>query len=133
MIGLGAAVLIDVAPLEAAGVVAYAVVVGVGIDLDHFPIARFNTGDWRAVRFCLDHPLIVFTDQSRIFETDEVLALQRLLSHAVLGGVLVAVLAPVDSFLATLSAVVLYAHIVSDLIDDNRKLSERRHPANGRP
>jgi hypothetical protein len=100
-------------------VVAYAAVLGVGIDVDHFLVARYNAGDWRAVRFCLQNPSVVFVDQDAIFESGEVWPLQRLLTHAVGGGVLVAGLLPVSTDLAVVSAVVLYAHLLADLLWDN--------------
>jgi len=45
--------------------------------------------------------------------------LQRLLSHAVVGGVLVGGLVLVDRYLAVFTAVVLYVHVLGDLYADN--------------
>lgn len=95
--------------------VAYAVAIGVFIDLDHFVIARATTGDWRSLRFCLRRPVAAFTDQDRIFDSGDVGALSRLLSHLLLSGALVAVLAVASVSLAVLTAVVLYVHIVTDV------------------
>lgn len=96
----------------------YAAVVGVGIDFDHFLVARLNTGEWTAVRRCLRDPRIVFTDQNAIFEEGDVGTLRRLLSHVVLAGLAVVGLLAVDVFLAVFTAVVLYAHLLSDLVWD---------------
>ena len=46
--------------------------------------------------------------------------LRRLLSHVVIGGLAVGVLALVDGFLAVFVAVVLYVHLLSDLVADVR-------------
>lgn len=100
--------------------VAYAAVVGVGIDLDHFLLARLNDGDWRAARRCLADPRIVFLKQDRIFRTDEVGTLPRLLSHVVVAGLLVGLLAIAAPGLAVFTAVVLYLHVLADLYADNQ-------------
>lgn len=118
--------------------VAYAAVVGVGIDLDHFLLARLNDGDWRAARRCLADPRIVFLEQDRIFRTDEVGTLPRLLSHVVITGLLVGLLALLAPGLAVFTAVVLYLHVLADLYADNRiagtlpglDSSTKRSPAN---
>ena len=73
--------------LGAVGVVAYAVVLGVGVDFDHFLVARYNAGDWRALRACLADPRLAFVSQEEIFAPEEVGVLQRLLTHVVLAGV----------------------------------------------
>lgn len=104
--------------------VGYAAVVGVGIDFDHFLVARVNTGEWTAVERCLRDPRIVFLDQNQIFETGDVGVLRRLFSHVVIVGVAVAVLAFVSPFLAAFTALVLYAHILSDLVWDLYEASD---------
>ena len=100
----------------------YGALLGTLIDLDHFVVARLNTGDWRALRYCLATPTAVFLDQDSIFVPGEVGTLRRLLSHAVLGGVLVGALALASPFLAAFSALILYAHVVADLIHDVRQV-----------
>lgn len=101
------------------GVVAYAVVLGVGVDFDHFLVARYNAGDWRALRAVLADPRLAFVSQDQIFTPGEVGVLQRLLTHVVLGGVLVvALLAGALVDLAVVSAVVLYVHVLADLVWD---------------
>lgn len=104
--------------------VAYAGVIGVAIDLDHFLVARYNTGTWDAVRTCLRSPGIVLFDQDAIFETDAIWPLERLLTHVVVMGTIVLGLAFVDQFLALLSAIVLYGHLLSDLLWDVRRHDE---------
>lgn len=99
-------------------VVAYAGVLGVAIDLDHFLVARYNTGNWDAVRTCLRSPRVVLLDQGAIFEPNAIWPLERLLTHVVAMGAIVLGLAFVDGFLALLSAVVLYGHLLSDLLWD---------------
>ncbi|MFC4357780.1 hypothetical protein ACFO0N_07445 [Halobium salinum] len=95
-----------------------AAVVGVGIDFDHFLVAGINTGDWEAIRRCVRDPRIVFLDQGEIFEEGEVGVVRRLLSHVVIGGLLVGALAAVAPFLAAFVALVLYFHLLADLVWD---------------
>ncbi|NHN42457.1 hypothetical protein G9C85_12595 [Halorubellus sp. JP-L1] len=107
------------APVRPVVVVAYVAVLGVGIDLDHFALAWYNSGSLRALRGCLADPRRVFVAQDEIFEPGEVWPLERLLSHAVLGGVLVGGLLAVDAVaLAVVSGVVLYVHVLADLAWD---------------
>lgn len=119
-------------------VVAFAAVVGVGIDVDHLLVARYNTGDWRTLRRCLRSPRLVLIDQSDLFEPGEVSPLQRLLSHVVVGGVLVGGLVPFSPSLALVAAVVVYVHVLMDLAWENYRqdgpsweATEAGHPANG--
>jgi hypothetical protein len=101
-----------------AAVVAYGTAVGVGIDFDHFLIARFKTGSWDAVRFCLSNPRAAVADQSRIFDPGDVGVLSRLLSHVIIAGIVVPALAAVSVPLAIVTGVVLYAHVLADLVWD---------------
>ena len=120
-VGAAAAIATGQPPVPAAVTVGYAAVLGVGIDVDHFVVARLNTGNWDALLGVVRNPRRAFFDQERIFEGGEdVTKLQRLLSHAVIGGLLVAVLYPLAPYWAVLSAVVLYAHVLSDLVQDVR-------------
>lgn len=96
---------------------AYGVALSVGIDVDHFPIARAETGDWDALRRALRRPTAALTDPDYVFPDVELASL-RLLSHAVLGGALTALLFLVAPPLGVFTAVVLYAHVVADLLRD---------------
>jgi hypothetical protein len=98
-----------------------AVAVGVGIDFDHFIVARYNVGDWRALRGLLAHPSMAILDQDAIFQPTEVWPLHRLLTHTVVGGLVVAGLLPVDAVLALVAAVTVYLHVLADLLWDNRR------------
>ncbi len=104
--------------IPAVVVIAYGTAVGVIIDLDHFLIARVKTGSWEAVRFCLSNPTATIADQSRIFEPGDVGVFSRLLSHIVIGGVAVPVIALASVPLAILTGVVLYVHLLADLVWD---------------
>lgn len=109
--------------------VGYAAVLGVGIDFDHFFVARINAGRWDALAGVVRNPRRAFLEQDAIFEDGEdVTKLQRLLSHVVIAGVLVAVLYPFLPYFALLSAVVLYVHLLSDLYRDVRDEMEARSP-----
>lgn len=106
-------------PPVVVGLWAYGVGLSVLVDLDHFVVARLSVGDWRHLRRVLARPTDVLWDQSWIFPEEDLLETQRLLSHALLGGAVVIgtwFLAPA---LALYSAVVLYAHVVADLLRDN--------------
>lgn len=97
--------------------VGYAALLGTAIDLDHFVIARLGTGDWRHLRFAATHPRTAFVAQGDIFEEGAVGTLTRLLSHVLLGALVVAGFWLVRRpFLAVFSAAILYAHVVCDLV-----------------
>ena len=120
-IGIAVVALAD-APLPDLALVAYAAVLGVAIDFDHFLVSRLHCGDWRATRRCLDDPMIVFLDQEAIFDDDDLWPRQRLLSHVVIVGVFVpGVFLLAGPFLEVVSGLVLYVHVLADLVEDNRK------------
>ncbi|WP_228546300.1 hypothetical protein [Halegenticoccus tardaugens] len=66
--------------------------------------------------------------QDDIFEEGEVGTLRRLLSHVVIGGVAVLALSLSSPFLALLTAVTLYAHLLADLVWDVHLERERGSP-----
>ena len=115
--GFSVVLVVDAAvdPIVLVGV---AIVVGVGIDVDHFPIARYNAGSWRALRGCLGDPRRVFLAQDEIFQPGEVWPLQRLLSHVALAGALVVVVAAGSDTFALVVTVSLYVHVLADLAWD---------------
>jgi hypothetical protein len=117
-VAAGAAVLLP--SLHPATIVAIAVGVGVGIDFDHFLIARYNGDDWTAVRRCLRDPRIVFFEQGEIFDEGTVNAVERLLTHLVIGGVMVPVLWFWSPPIAAVAGVSLYAHLLADAISTVR-------------
>ena len=94
------------------------------VDLDHFLIARLKTGSWNAVRFCLANPAAAVVDQQRIFDGGDVGLLSRLASHLLIVGV-VPVLAVTSVPLAILTGVVLYVHILCDVLWDRWRLKQR--------
>jgi len=119
-VGLAAGLYAGLDLLTGLGWVAFAAVVGVGIDFDHFLVAWYNTGDPRAIRYCLRNPRAVFVDQGSIFHEYELGKLDRLLSHMLIGGPLVAGLWVLSPTLALLAAATLYVHVVADLVQDIR-------------
>lgn len=121
-----AAVAVLPVPLPWWAAVGYAVVVGVAIDFDHFAVARLETGNWAALRRCLRNPKIAVLEQDEIFGPQDLWPLQRLLSHHLIGGVVVFGLWPVSEPLALFTAVVLYAHVLGDLVWDNYLLETYR-------
>ena len=121
LVGAAVAVAVGVTPGRAGLVVAYAAVVGTAIDLDHFLVARLRAGDWRHLGVAVSNPRAAFLAQDELFEEGDVGPMTRLLSHALLGGLLVGGVAVVDPFFALLSAVVLYVHVVCDLLASVRE------------
>lgn len=101
-------------------VLIYVVVLGVGIDLDHFVIGRINRGDWSNLTHCLRSPSQVFVDQTSIFERGDVLRDQRLFSHLLIGGVLVGSVWFMNEYLAFVTAGAIYTHVLADLYSDMR-------------
>jgi hypothetical protein len=133
VVGVAVAAATRQPPLDTVATVGYAAILGVGIDFDHFLVARLNTGRWRALREVVREPRRAVLDQSNIFEEgEEVTKLQRLLSHVLLAGLLVVGLYPVSTYLATLSAVVLYVHVLSDLYQDVRDEAAAERAVHGR-
>lgn len=122
---LGVGILL-VAPPRAhpIALVAYVVAVGVGIDFDHFVVARFNTGSWKNARRVLRSPERAFVDQESIFDVGDLWPEQRLFSHLLLGGVAVAGLWPVSPYWAGVTAAALYVHLLADVYADLRKREE---------
>lgn len=107
-------------PLEAAGLVAYGLLLSVFVDLDHFAVARYHSGDWAHLRRCVTDPVFAFTEQEQVFEgvDTRTLEVHRLLSHLLLGGALVGGLGLVRPVYALFTAGVLYVHVVADLLRD---------------
>ena len=91
---------------------------------DHFLVAWYNTGSPRAIRYVLRNPRAALVDQAAIFEPHEISKLDRLLSHHLIGGPLVAGLWFVAPDIALLTAATLYVHVVADLVADIRDLAD---------
>lgn len=118
-----AVVLLVVAPPPAHPLflVGFVLFVGVGIDADHFLIARVNTGSWNNLRRVIRNPRLVFFDQSSIFDTLDVWAEDRLISHLLLGGTGVIFFWVVGQpYWAGVAAATLYIHLLADVYDDQR-------------
>lgn len=107
-------------PVEAAGLVAYGVLLSVFVDLDHFVVARYHAGDWSHLRRCVTDPVFAFTQQEQVFDgvDTRTLEVHRLLSHVLLGGALVAGTFLFRPVYALFTAGVLYVHVVADLLRD---------------
>ncbi|RDI70923.1 hypothetical protein [Halopelagius longus] len=103
-----------------AGYVAYAVLLSVVVDLDHFLLSRAVVGDWRHLELAVTNPRVGLIEQEKVFEGyADVLEPRRLLSHHVVGGVLAFGLAAAGlGTVAVFSAVVLYAHVLCDYLRD---------------
>ncbi|PSP77762.1 hypothetical protein BRC81_09735 [Halobacteriales archaeon QS_1_68_20] len=101
----------------ALAVVAYGVAVSVLIDLDHFLLARVQAGDWTHLRRALSDPARALWDQAWVLEGVE-LERQRLATHVVVGTALVVGLWLVTPALARLTAALLGAHVLADLLRD---------------
>jgi len=115
-VGLAAAVVAPptVLGLPAALLVPYAAVVGVGIDLDHFAIAWYNAGEPRAIRAVLANPRLL-VHQVGIFRDGEVTSHERLLTHAVIAGLVTPAAWLLAPTLGLVTGLTLYAHVLTDL------------------
>jgi hypothetical protein len=116
-VGLGLLPFVDLHPI---GLLSLAVAAGVGIDVDHFLLARLNTGSWRAVGAVLRDPRLVVAGQDDIFEPTEVWRIQRLFSHVLIGTALVPPLYLLVRPVGVVVGVALYAHLLTDLVADVR-------------
>ncbi|WP_132060060.1 hypothetical protein [Halorussus amylolyticus] len=107
-------------PLEALGLFAYGVVLSVFVDLDHFLLARYHAGDWSHFRRCVTDPVFAFTQQEQVFDgvDTDILETHRLLTHALVGAGLVGATGLLSPAYAVFTALVLYVHVVADLLRD---------------
>lgn len=105
-------------PLGPVGTVAFAGLLGVVVDLDHFLIARFRTGSWGPLRRAVTSPRRAFIDQDELFDAGDVGERTRLLSHVLVASLLVAGFLVTWPSLAIVVAVVLSVHIGADLLWD---------------
>mgnify|MGYP006926877443 FL=1 len=102
----------------------YMLAVGTGIDADHFLVARFNRGDWKNIRRCIQQPSLLFRGQTAIFDWGDLWRDQRLLSHLLIGFFLVVGVWPLDQYWAFGTAVTVYTHLVADLYSDMQTREE---------
>lgn len=106
-------------PLVLVGVV---LGLGVGIDVDHFLIARLRTDSWKNLRRVIERPSIVFLDQESIFDEGEVGPVDRLASHVLIGAVGAGLLWLFGlSYWAGVVVVTLLVHLVADVYESARK------------
>lgn len=104
--------------VEMVAIVAYAGALGVLIDLDHFLIARLNTGDWESLFGVIRSPVRSLADQSTIFPGHAISREDRMLTHLLIAAVLVAGLWTLSPAWGLVTAVVLYLHLLTDAIAD---------------
>ena len=115
-------------PVEGVVAVLGSGILGVGIDLDHFLIARIRTGSWDSLSYVVREPVRALTDQRTIFDESDVGKIPRLLSHTILVGAIVGSLALVVPKWALLAGLVLYFHVLGDLLADFYQLYWERTP-----
>lgn len=108
----------------------HVVIIGTAVDLDHFVIARSNRGDWTNLQRCISSPSRIITGQASIFDRGDVWRDQRLLSHVLIGGVLVVALWPWLQHWAIITGVAIYVHVVADLYSDTRSREDYLRPEN---
>jgi hypothetical protein len=77
-------------------------------------------GDWSNLRRAVTNPRVGLVEQEQVFaDVDEPRLRQyRLLSHLLIGGVLIVAASVLAVRLGVLVAVFLYAHVVADLVRD---------------
>jgi hypothetical protein len=105
-------------PLGPAGTVVFAGLVGTGVDLDHFVIARVRTGTWTPLRRAVSSPRLALIHQEELFEPGDVGTWERIASHLVIAIVLVGGLLPTAPSLGVVTAAVLGSHIAADILWD---------------
>lgn len=120
LVGVALALAVET-PLPAVALVGGAALLGTFVDLDHFLIARVRTGSWEPFVRCLRRPRMALLEQDGIFETGDVGARTRLVSHAVITVVLVGALATIVPSLALATGTVLAVHIACDVAWDLRR------------
>ncbi len=99
----------------------YGLCLSVFIDLDHFVLARCYTGSWEALLEAFTDPKRAFTAPKWLF-SDVAMRTERLLSHVILGGVLTLGSFLIAPFLAGFTALVVYAHVLCDLLRDTKTI-----------
>lgn len=115
-------------PTRPAALIVAGTVAGTIVDLDHFPLSRVHAGDWRALRRVVRRPWLVVTEEHRIFAGARIDPLERLLTHAILGGVATGLAWLRWPALGVVVGATLYVHVLSDLVWDVRGLyNEREH------
>jgi hypothetical protein len=108
--------------LPSVAVVGYAAALGTLVDLDHFLLARYNAGDWRTLRRGLAAPRLLTLRQGELIEPGEVGPFQRLGSHLVVAALWVGGVAWAGRpGLALVGAVVLYVHVLADVVWETRR------------
>jgi hypothetical protein len=115
-VGAGCVLALEL-PVSAPLALVWALVVGVGIDLDHFVVTGLK-GTWGPVRRCLRDPTLVVAGQADIFEAGDLWPLERLLSHLLVAGPLAALAWWVAPTVGLLTAATLYAHLLADVAWD---------------
>ncbi|MFB6144421.1 MAG: hypothetical protein ABEJ98_03875 [Candidatus Nanohaloarchaea archaeon] len=101
---------------------AFGTLAGTLIDLDHFVLARLNTGNWKRLQNALRQPGTAFTDGKEVMQ-ETITSRQRYLSHLTLlfastGSVFL--IAGVKAAVLTFSVISL--HICCDLYVSFKKL-----------
>lgn len=99
-------------------VLGYIILMGTMIDLDHFLIARLNSGNWGHIVQSIRNPYQLFFNQAAIFDTGDLFRDQRLFSHHLIFGIATTISWFVSPFLAFATAVAIYMHILADLYSD---------------
>lgn len=99
----------------------YGLLLSVFIDLDHFVLARHYAGDWEALFEALTTPKRALTAPEWLF-SDIAMRAERLLSHTIIGGVLTLGSFFIAPFLAAFTGLVVYMHVLCDLLRDTKTL-----------
>ncbi len=92
----------------------YGIITGVLIDLDHFLIARYNSGSWKHLSGALRNPLATFMGTRKTFEGN-VRAEERLWTHTAILLVSTPLVFLLDRNLAIINLVAILLHIAADL------------------
>lgn len=93
---------------------AYAVAVGVFMDLDHFLLAWSGSGDFTELKKAFRNPTDAFTDAGKIFERGVFTPRARFLSHFSILYLASGISYLISTELAAFTAVIISLHILAD-------------------
>ncbi|MFT4890301.1 MAG: hypothetical protein ACI9YT_001215 [Halobacteriales archaeon] len=102
----------------------YGLIVSVFIDLDHFPLARLQTGHWGHFWKAVRNLPGVLVGRTKLFEpaVADRLRPRRLASHVVLGAVLAGAGWVLDPAVTVFTVLVVGAHLTCDVLRDRELL-----------
>lgn len=97
---------------------------GTLVDLDHFLIARYRTGNWKALSKVVENPIYYLKNQSKIFSSQSVKRTDRSTTHFVqlVFANMISVVLGTGYWSASFSFIgwIILIHMISDFYSDVR-------------